>query len=293
MAFSFEDYLSTTEKRTTTTKDSSSVGYLTLNDGESALVRINYSSASEFMMTAYHQFDATQNFMKVECLAAKKGGGSCPLCAKASAGGTTVSKAKTRIFVPMLASYIDKITGQPKAAVPVVWDAQANSKCDWAKELAMKLSYFTDLRQHVFILKRTGTKLDTKYSLDYVPMYDKAEFVPMDFSAFEGFRIDKHSYWVKSEEDIQTYISTGAFPQAAKSETNTAAPIMSEPTATPTPVSTSAPVTMPVPTPTSTPTPAVTPAPTAAAPQTFSPGVAPVPPAVQINTPPAGMQFTF
>lgn len=289
MAFSFEDYLSTTEKKAQDTKEnSSSVGYFKLEDGESALVRINYSSASEFMMTAYHQFDTTQNFMKVECLTAS-GHGKCPLCAAASVEHAVVSKAKTRIFVPMLAAFIDATTGQPKPAVPVIWDAQANSKCDWAKELAMKLNYFTDLRQHVFILKRTGTKFDTKYSLDYVPMYDKAEFVPMDFSAFEGFKIDRHSYWVKSEEEIQTYISTGAFPQAAKSETNTAAPIMSEPTLTPTPVVTPTPVAMPTP----MPTPAVTPTPAAAAPQTFLPGVAPIAPTTQINTPPASMQFTF
>ena len=41
----------------------------------------------------------------------------------------------------------------------------------------------------------------------------KPEMIPADFSAFNGFNIAKHSYWEKTAEEINTYLTTGQFPE--------------------------------------------------------------------------------
>ena len=191
----YEQHLSAQANQSNNNSQGAKVGFLKLpNDGSEALVRINYGSVSEFMMTSYHQLDASQKYMKVECLAPQGTyGRTCPLCAAANAGSTTISKAKTRIFVPMLAAYREA-GGVLSAPIPVIWDAAANSRQDYAKALATKLVDFKNLREHVFVLRRHGVGLDTSYSIDYVPSLDSPEYVPMDFSAFEGFNISKHSY---------------------------------------------------------------------------------------------------
>jgi Tfp pilus assembly protein FimV len=64
--------------------------------------------------------------------------------------------------------------------------------------------------------------------------------IPADFSAFNGFNIAKHSYWEKTAEEINTYLTTGQFPgniqtnnqQTASSVANVAASY-NAPTASP------------------------------------------------------------
>jgi len=168
--------------------------------------------------------------MKVECLAPQGSVGKvCPLCTAAANGNSVIGKAKTRIFVPMLAAYRNA-AGVLSAPVPVIWDAAANARQDYAKALATKLYDFKDLRAHVFVLRRHGQSLDTSYSIDYVPTFDSEEYVPADFSAFEGFNIAKHSYWVKSFDEINTFLTTGSFP--AVQRTQTAQPTVSVPKVT-------------------------------------------------------------
>ena len=222
----YEQHLAATaqsaQASTGTNQGGTKVGFLKLpNDGSEALVRINYGSVSEFMMTSYHQLDASQKYMKIECLAPQGTYGStCPLCT-AAASNPSISKAKTRIFVPMLAAYREA-GGVLSAPVPVIWDAAANARQDYAKALATKLADFGNLRDHVFILRRHGTGLDTSYSIDYVPALDSEEYVPKDFSAFANFNIAKHSYWVKSLDEITTFLTTGSFPQYQKQDQPTA-----------------------------------------------------------------------
>ena len=293
----YEQHLAATAQSAQTSaganQSGTKVGFLKLpNDGSEALVRINYGSVSEFMMTSYHQLDASQKYMKIECLAPQGTYGStCPLCT-AAASNPSISKAKTRIFVPMLAAYREA-SGVLSAPVPVIWDAAANARQDYAKALATKLADFGNLRDHVFILRRHGTGLDTSYSIDYVPSLDSEEYVPKDFSAFANFNIAKHSYWVKSLDEITTFLTTGSFPQYQKQDQSTvsvpktAAPTAATagsipvkipdtgysnyttptPAAIPTPTETPAPIPMAAPAPVEpTPEPVATPEPTPATP---------------------------
>ena len=113
------------------------------------------------------------------------------------------------------------------APEPVIMDAPAAGKSDFVKSLVDKLIDFGPLGAHVLKLTRRGEKLDTTYALDYVPTYDNDSIIPKDFSAFANFRIDKHSYWTKTNEEMRTFLATGQFPAATA--TSAAAP---SPTAT-------------------------------------------------------------
>ena len=201
------------------------VGFFKLpNDGDVALVRINVTKPEDLMLADYHQLDASTKFMKVECT-----GVGCPFCKEAEIEakanketGTPVkiSKAKARVFLPMLVAYKqpDGTYSQPEA---VIFDAPAAGKSDFVQPIVDKLVDFGPLTNHIFKLTRHGLKLDTKYALDYVPTFDNDSIVPNDFSAFTNFRIDKHSYWVKTNVDMENFLSTGTFAAAATTTATT------------------------------------------------------------------------
>lgn len=194
------------------------VGFLKLkNDGDSALVRINLTKPEDLMLADYHQLGASAKYMKVECT-----GPGCPLC-KAAESDPNISKAKSRVFVPMIVAY-KQPDGTYSTPEPVIMDATAAGRNDFVKVIVNKLVDFAPLTDHVFKLTRNGIKLDTTYSLDYVPTFDNENIIAKDFTAFTNFRIDKHSYWVKSNEEINAYLETGQFPQVTTQHTTDAVP---------------------------------------------------------------------
>lgn len=221
--FSYNDYAKATAAAAANRGNSPRVGWFKLaNDGDEALVRFNISSVEDLKFATIHQLGASTKWMKVSCL--NEFGSSeqkCPLCQRVAAGDTSIGKAATRVYVEMLVSYKDKTTGQWSAPIPVVWDKPAG----FAREIATKLQNFGDLKQNLFKITRNGKAGDMKttYPMDYaVPAIFKPEMIPADFSAFDNFKVNKHSYWEKSLADIQTFLATGAFPEVVKEETQAA-----------------------------------------------------------------------
>jgi hypothetical protein len=102
-----------------------------------------------------------------------------------------------------------------------------------------------DLRDTLVLITRNGKAGDmqTTYSMDILPATHpvfKPEMIPNDFSAFNNFNIARHSYWEKTAEEINAYLTTGQFPekiqgntQAAPTVAPTAAPTYAAPTTTP------------------------------------------------------------
>lgn len=222
--FSYNDYAKATQAAANK-GNSPKVGWFKLaNDGDEALVRFNISSVEDLKFATIHQLGASTKWMKVSCL---NDFGSteqkCPLCQRVAAGDTSIGKAANRVYIEMLVSYKDKTTGQWSTPIPVVWDKPAG----FAREIATKLQNFGDLKQNLFKITRNGKAgdLKTTYPMDYaVPAIFKPEMIPADFSAFENFKVNKHSYWEKSLEEIQTFLSTGAFPEVVKATEQPAAP---------------------------------------------------------------------
>jgi hypothetical protein len=197
------------------------VGFFKLkNDQDEALVRINVNTMEDLQFATVHQLGAAQRWMKVGCLnPVGSYSDNCPLCAAVAAGNNSIGKATKRVFVQMLVSYKDPTTGQFAAAIPVIWERPAG----FASEIASKLRDYGPLSERVFKVTRNGAPNDMKttYPLNYVPIYDKPEAVPADFSAFNNFNIAKHSFWEKSVEDINTFLTTGSFPEYVKPQAQT------------------------------------------------------------------------
>jgi hypothetical protein len=171
----------------------------------------------DLQFATVHQLGAAQKWMKVGCLnPVGSYSDNCPLCSAVAAGNTSIGKASKKVFVQMLVSYKDNVTGQFSAAVPVIWERPAG----FATEIAGKLRDYGPLSERVFKVTRNGAagSMQTTYAISYFPVYDKPEAVPADFSAFNNFNIAKHSYWEKSVEDINTFLSTGSFPEYVKNQ---------------------------------------------------------------------------
>ena len=208
--------------------DGTKVGYFKLkNDGDIAIARINLASTDDFSFAAVHTIGMNGKWMKVSCLnPLGVNAGGCPLCsANATNPKGSISKAAKKMFIPMLVSYRD-----PNAAtgyttpIPVVWDRPAA----FSRELASKLMAAGDLRNTLVLITRNGKAGDmqTTYSMDILPAEHpvfKPEMIPADFSAFNNFNIARHSYWEKTAEEINTYLTTGQFPE--RTQTNAQQPV--------------------------------------------------------------------
>ena len=195
------------------------VGFFKLkNDQEEALIRINVKSMEDLQFATVHQLGAAQKWMKVGCLnPVGSYSDNCPLCSAVANGNTTIGTAKKKVFVQLLVSYKDTTTGQFAAAIPAIWERPAG----FANEIASKLRDYGPLTERVFKVTRNGAagNMQTTYNISYIPVYDKPEAVPTDFSAFNNFNIAKHSFWEKSLEDINTFLATGAFPEYVRPQT--------------------------------------------------------------------------
>jgi hypothetical protein len=217
--FSYADYQNVVARAQSNTGASSvKVGFFKLkNDGDEALVRINVSSMEDLQFATVHQLGAAQKWMKVGCLnPVGSYSDTCPLCSAVAAGNTSIGKAAKRVFVQMMVSYKDPATNQFSAAVPVIWERPAG----FASEIASKLRDYGPLSERVFKVTRNGAagNMQTTYAISYIPVYDKPEAVPADFSAFANFNIAKHSFWEKSVADINTFLTTGTFPEVARAQ---------------------------------------------------------------------------
>jgi hypothetical protein len=217
--FTYEQYQNVVSKAQSGSANTGvKVGFFKLkNDQDEALIRINVNSMEDLQFATVHQLGAAQRWMKVGCLnPVGSYSDNCPLCSAVAAGNTSIGKASKKVYVQMLASYKDAATGQFSAAVPVIWERPAG----FATEIAGKLRDYGPLTERVFKITRNGAanSMQTTYAISYIPVYDKPEAVPTDFSAFNNFNIAKHSFWEKSVEDMNTFLATGSFPEYVKNQ---------------------------------------------------------------------------
>lgn len=228
--FSYNDYQQVVEQAQANGDGATKIGYFKLkNDGDIAIARINIGSTDDMMFASVHTMNVSGKWMKVNCLnPLGVNGGQCALCSAHSANPSgSVSKSAKKLFIPMIVSYRD-----PNAAtgyttpVPVIWDRPAA----FSRELANKLVIAGDLRNTLVLITRNGKAGDmqTTYSVDILPSDHpvfKPTMVPADFSAFNNFNIAKHSYWEKTADEINTYLTTGQFPERVQTPQQPAATV--------------------------------------------------------------------
>lgn len=204
------------------------VGYFKLkNDGDIAIARLNISSTDDLMFASVHTIGMNGKWIKVSCLnPLGTYNGACALCTANSTNPKgAVSKAAKKLFIPMMVSYRDPsaATGYT-APAPVIWDRPAS----FSRELANKLMVAGDLRNTLVLITRNGKAGDmqTTYSVDILPNDHpvfKPDMIPADFSAFNNFNIARHSYWEKTADEIQAYLTTGQFPERVQTNNQPAA----------------------------------------------------------------------
>jgi hypothetical protein len=217
-SFSYSDYQNVVAQAQANGEGSAKVGYFKLkNDGDIAIARLNIGSTDDLMFASVHTIGINGKWIKVSCLNPLGSyNGECALCSANSANPKgSVSKAAKKLFIPMMVSYRDPnaATGYTTPA-PVIWDRPAA----FSRELANKLMVAGDLRNTLVLITRNGKPNDmqTTYSVDILPAEHpvfKPDMIPNDFSAFNNFNIARHSYWEKTAEEIQAYLTTGQFPE--------------------------------------------------------------------------------
>ena len=208
--------------------DGTKVGYFKLaQDGDIAIARINIASTDELAFAAIHTISTNGRWTKVSCHnPLNMNGASCALCAANAANPKgTISRSSKKVYIPMMVSYRDPnaATGYT-APAPVVWERPAG----FSRELANKLMIAGDLRNTLVLITRNGKAGDmqTTYSMDILPENHpvfKPEMIPMEFGAFNGFNVARHSYWEKTPEEINTFLATGQFPERAQTSAQPAA----------------------------------------------------------------------
>ena len=223
--FSYEQYQQmVAAAQANSNGDGTKVGFMKLaNDGDIAIARINIASVEEFMFASVHTLNVGGRWMKVSChnpMGMNNGG--CPLCTAYAANTKgAISKSAKRIYIPMMVSYRDpnSATGYT-APAPVVWERPAG----FSRELANKLMIAGDMRNTLVLITRNGKAGDmqTTYSMDILPETHpvfKPEMIPMDFGAFTNFNVARHSYWEKTIDEINVYLTTGQFPERSQNNT--------------------------------------------------------------------------
>lgn len=198
-------------------KDFPKVGFFKLkDDGDEALVRFNISSIDDLQFATVHSIRTGNRWMKVSCFnPLGLPGGSCPLCA--AVDDSVIGKASKKVFVQMLVSY--KENGSFSEAIPVIWERPGG----FAKEIANKLSNYGDLREIQFKVIRNGKAGDQKttYSIEYAfPAVFPDTIVGKDFSVFGNVDISRVSYWVKTADEVATFLATGSFPEVVRKNNN-------------------------------------------------------------------------
>lgn len=187
------------------------VGYFNAlkNDGDEVVVRFPYASTEEFDLVNIHKVKVGTYYRNVSCLrGSKEPLDLCPLCVSGN------DPRKSLFFVKMIIYQ----TGESGLieAVPCVWERPIS----FAKQLATYISEYGDLKNYVFKIKRQGARGDLKTTYSIIPtnrdFYTAETGYVLDFSAFDTLDLSKHSYMNKTLDDINYYISTGAFPEIVK-----------------------------------------------------------------------------
>lgn len=182
--------------------------YFAVGNGQSAMVRFMHASTDDFDLVKVHANEFTTKNGKliranVTCLADPTGidMSGCPFCMNGE-------KVKTVMYVHLI-EYVQTQNGIE--AQPKVWQRPFG----FAQELATLINDYGDLRNCIFKVSRTGEKLETKYSVNYVPesRYDANVYGVSDavYKAFEGYDADGSATMKKTAAEMENFLATASW----------------------------------------------------------------------------------
>lgn len=221
-SFNYADLMKQNNQPRNSQKASSQkIGFFKLsNDGDSAVVRFSVSKIDELKFAKVHTIKDKQGWKTISCFnEIDSFENNCPLCTAHKEGIENVGKAQNQVFIPVIVSYLDRATGMYSDPQPAIWQKNAYYG---AQEINTLLTQYGDLRESLFIINRIGGRekgTKVTYTANYIPEKMAANYnIPADFSAFNDYDPAKHDYWVKTKEEIATFLETGEFPAFKRAE---------------------------------------------------------------------------
>ena len=158
--------------------------FFSLKDGGETVVRFAYSEPEEVYkdIILVHQMQIDGKNRNVNCIRElNEPINKCPLCA-------AKMPVKQRLFIKLL-EYTREEDGTIKVT-PRLWDRPANGQSSYVNLLNNLFIEYGDISDMVFKIRRTGSKLDTTYSiLPANPSVYNSQLYPKDFEAFKDYNI--------------------------------------------------------------------------------------------------------
>jgi hypothetical protein len=201
-----------------------SVKFFSIQDGESAIVRIMIDSTEDFDIHSVHKvkmpgFEYGRN---VNCINDTHNPATCPLCAAGA-------KIDQRIFIRML-QY--KVVNNQVEITPVVWERSVFDKVFGAQKLVNYITDYGALSDMICKITRNGTGLNTTYTptfaLNMMPntknVYRDDIYVKKT-DAFGDFNVLRVSVLDKNFDELTQFVATGSFPERVKTNDAPAAPV--------------------------------------------------------------------
>lgn len=215
--FSRKDYEAQKAANPTTSSQSKDrvditfMGSLLNTDGASVVVRFPYHSMDDIVYSSVHtvmDYPGALYGKKIQCE-----GDGCPLCAAGI-------KKEMRVLIKLIAYVQEGNVITPKV---VLWD-RPSAFADI--DLKDAFDNYGDLSTRLFKIKRSGVKMNTRYSmlaLDKDHAIYNATTCPADFTALESVDADK--IMTKTYEQYQKALH----PETAQEAPVTAAPVHAAP----------------------------------------------------------------
>ena len=184
------------------------VSYFSLkNNGDEAIVRINYADVSQFKLMTVHTEKVTNNGRstqrKINCLRGPKDPiNLCPLCESGNS-------SRTVFYIPMIQYIIDPNT-HGVSYKHVIWERSTA----YAAKLKTLMEEYGPLTDCIFKIKRVGEagSRDTTYEIMYgnEKMYPEDVFVK-DFEPLNSYKVLGSIVMDKTYEELCEFINTGTF----------------------------------------------------------------------------------
>lgn len=178
------------------------------NDGDEAIVRFNIETTNDFILETTHSVQVDGKFKTIKCIRPNNGDTiTCPLCA-------SNRPARDKIFLTFIQYEVDAATGAVKCT-PRVWERPYSM----AHKMASLIDDYGPLNKMLFKIKRHGAARSMETTYDVLPIINPSytvENFPADFSAFAKFDLSERTCLEKTYEELQTFVTTGAFPQSEK-----------------------------------------------------------------------------
>lgn len=212
--YSYDSYTKQEVTTTTNKKEFPRVGYFYLTDDKpTAIVRFNISSTEDIMLVDVHNVNVGKTFRNIACLRENDNESwqKCPLCEH------SIKTRTTKVFVEML-EYVYE--DNKVVAKPVTWSRYKS----FADELVRDLNDYGDLRECLFKITKIKSNGRVSYDVKYQPekgIYTEDAGYVKDFSAFNNFLMNKHSYMERTYEELKTFVETGELATRKPASTET------------------------------------------------------------------------